>query len=264
MGRSQDTPRSLVRLLRLAVLCGALAGTPASLLGQQAAPDDREARRSTATRAELLAMQERLTAAASTDTAATAVLYRRLSQGDFHPGDGVALAVEMEQAFTDTFEVSSSRDITLPMIGPVSLNGVLYSEIEPYLTQQLSRVLRNPAVHARGLIRMAVTGAVARPGYYLVPGDAPLSEPFRVAGGLMANAKLQNAQALRGGEKVLDESAMRTALASGRTLDQLKLSSGDELRVPMKTGPSVYEVIRGVSLLLTIPLTIYAITQIGH
>jgi hypothetical protein len=55
---------------------------------------------------------------------------------------------------------------------------------------------------------------------------------------------------------------MRSALASGRTLDQLSLGSGDEVSVPIKSGPSVYEVIRGVSLLLTIPLTIYAITQI--
>ena len=71
-----------------------------------------------------------------------------------------------------------------------------------------------------------------------------------------------NARALRGGSTVLNEDAMRSALASGRTLDQLSLGSGDEVSVPIKSGPSVYEVIRGVSLLLTIPLTIYAITQI--
>jgi protein involved in polysaccharide export with SLBB domain len=249
-------------LLRLGILFSVLAvATPRTLLGQ-AAGDDRDARRTSATRAELVAMQDRLAAATTPDTGATNVLYRRLSNGDFQPGDGVALSVEREQVFSDTFVVSSTRDIELPMVGPVSLRGVLYSEIEPYLTQQLSRVLRNPVVHARGLVRIAVTGAVPRPGYYLVPGDAPLSAAYQVAGGLVGNAKLKDARALRGGSTVLNEDAMRSALASGRTLDQLSLGSGDEVSVPIKSGPSVYEVIRGVSLLLTIPLTIYAITQI--
>ena len=251
-------------LLRLGILFSVLAvATPQTLLGQ-AAVDDRDARRTSATRAELVAMQERLASAPTPDTGATSVLYRRLSNGDFQPGDGVALTVEGEQVFSDTFVVSSTRDIALPMVGPVSLRGVLYSEIESYLTQQLSRVLRNPVVHARGLVRIAVTGGVPRPGYYLVPGDAPLSETFQAAGGLLVNAKLKDARALRGGTAVLDESAMRAALGAGRTLDQLSLGSGDEVNVPIKSGPSVYEVIRGVSLLLTIPLTIYALTQIGH
>ncbi|HKA58740.1 MAG TPA: polysaccharide biosynthesis/export family protein [Gemmatimonadales bacterium] len=264
MGRSKDSARPVVILLRLAILFSVLAiGTPGALLGQ-AALDDRDARRTSATRAELVAMQERLANATTPDTAATALLYRRLSNGDFQPGDGVSLMVENEQVFTDTFVVSSVREIDLPMVGPVSLRGVLYSEIESYLTQQLSRVLRNPIVHARGLVRIAVTGGVPRPGYYLVPGDAPVSATFQVAGGFLANAKLKDARALRGGETVLDESAMRAALGAGRTLDQLSLGSGDEVTVPIKSGPSVYEVIRGVSLLLTIPLTIYAITQIGH
>lgn len=264
MGRSKNPARQVVMLLRLVILFGVLAvGTPATLFGQ-AALDDRDARRSSATRAELMAMQERLATASTPDTAASAVLYRRLSDGDFQAGDGVSLMVEGEQVFTDTFVVSATRDIDLPMVSTVSLRGVLYSEIESYLQQQLSRVLRNPVVHARGLIRIAVTGAVPRPGYYLVPGDAPLSATFQVAGGLVGNAKLKDARALRGGSTILDQDAMRSALAAGRTLDQVRLGSGDEVSIPVKTGPSVYEVIRGVSLLLTIPLTIYAITQIGN
>ncbi|HJS42188.1 MAG TPA: polysaccharide biosynthesis/export family protein [Gemmatimonadales bacterium] len=264
MGRSKDSPRPFVMLLRFVILFSVLSvGMPRTLFGQ-AAVDDRDARRTSATRAELVAMQERLATASTPDTGATAVLYRRLSNGDFQPGDGVALSVDGEQVFTDTFVVSSTRDIDLPMVGAVSLRGVLYSEIESYLTQQLSRVLRNPVVHARGLVRIAVTGGVPHPGYYLIPGDAPLSATFQVAGGLVANAKLKDARALRGGTTVLDESAMRAALGAGRTLDQLSLGSGDEVSIPIKSGPSVYEVIRGVSLLLTIPLTIYALTKIGN
>jgi protein involved in polysaccharide export with SLBB domain len=248
---------------RLAILSGVLALWTASDLSGQAAAEEREARRLSATRTELVAMQERLATASKPDTVVTAVLQRRLSDGDLQPGDGVALSVDGEQAFTDTFVVSLTHEIELPMAGTVSLRGVLYSEIQPYLTQQLRRVLREPVVHTRGLIRMAVTGAVPRPGYYLVPGDAPLSETVRIAGGLTGNAKLKDARALRSGVTVLNESAVRSALAEGRTLDQLSLVSGDELSIPVKAGPTAYEVIRGVSLLLTIPLTIYALTQIN-
>ena len=264
MGRSQDSARPVVIAWRLAILSGALAIWATADLSGQAAAGDREARRLSATRTELVVLQERLATAPTPDTVAAAVLKRRLSDGDFQPGDGVALSVNGEQVFTDTFVVTAARGIELPMVGTVSLRGVLYSEVEPYLTQQLSRVLREPVVHARGLIRMAVTGAVPRPGYYLVPGDAQLSETFRIAGGLVGNAKLKDARALRGGVTVLDESAVRAALADGRTLDQLSLGSGDEISVPAKTGPSTYDIIRGVSLLLTIPLTIYALTQIGN
>jgi protein involved in polysaccharide export with SLBB domain len=264
VGRSQDSTRSVVIARRFALLSGALAIWATADLSGQAPAEDREARRLSATRTELVAMQERLATTPKPDTVAAAVLQRRLTDGDFQPGDGVALSVNGEQVFTDTFVVTATRAVELPMAGTTSLRGVLYSEVEPYLTQQLSRVLREPVVHARGLVRIAVTGAVPRPGYYLVLGDAPLSEAFQAAGGLTGNAKLKDARALRGGETILDEAALRSALAAGRTLDQLSLGSGDEVSVPAKTGPSTYDIIRGVSLLLTIPLTIYALTQIGN
>jgi protein involved in polysaccharide export with SLBB domain len=263
VGRRSYSAGPLLTLGRLAIGVGALALWAASNLSSQAVAEDREARRLSATRTELVALQERLAASPKPDTVVAAVLQRRLSDGDFHPGDGIALTVEGEQVFTDTFVVNTTHDIELPMVGTVPLRGVLYREIEPYLRQQLSRVLRDPVVHARGFVRLAVTGAVPRPGYYLVPGDGPLSETFRVAGGLNSNAKLNDARALRGGQEVMDKSAVRSALASGQTLEQLSLSSGDELSVPGSNGASAFELIKTISILLTIPLTIYALTQIG-
>ena len=262
MGRKTYSAGQPMTVGRVAIVTAGLALWVASQLSAQAVAEDRDAHRLSATRIELVALQERLAASPKPDTVVAAVVQRRLTDGDFHPGDGVALSVEAEPTLTDTFVVNTTSDIELPMVGTVSLHGVLYTEIEPYLTQQLSRVLRQPVVHARGFVRVAVTGAVLRPGYHLVPGDAPLSETFSVAGGLTGSAKLNEARALRGGETVMDKSALRSALATGQTLDQLNIASGDELSVPAKTGPSSFEVIRGISILLTIPLTIYALTQI--
>src|SRR6266850_7886831 len=161
-------------IVKVAIVTVGLVLWAAPNLSGQSVAEDREARRLSATRIELVALQERLATNPKPDTIVAAVVQRRLSDVDFHPGNGVALSVPGEPTLTDTFVVNTTRDIELPMVGTVSLRGVLYTEIEPYLTQQMSRVLREPVVHARGFIRVAVTGAVTRPGYYLVAGDAPL------------------------------------------------------------------------------------------
>ena len=131
---------------------------------------------------------------------------------------------------------------------------------------QLGQVLREPVVHARGLVRLSVTGAVSRPGFYLVPADALLSEAVMVAGGLTADSKLADLRAERAGAPFLAGVDMRTALAEGRTLDQANVRSGDELVMPGggagRGGMSSFERVRLVGILLSIPLTIYSLTKI--
>src|SRR3989441_3665954 len=42
----------------------------------------------------------------------------------------------------------------------------------PIVAREIARFIRDPVVHARALLSVGVTGEVARPGYYAVPGDA--------------------------------------------------------------------------------------------
>ncbi len=222
-----------------------------------------EARRFSATRPELEALVERLGADASVPAvAARTIAARRLLDGDLQPGDGVLLAVQGEPELSDTFVVGPARELTLPMAGGVTIRGVLHSEIEGYLREQIGKVVVDPVVRARGLVRVSVTGAVARPGFYLVGADALLSDAVMAAGGLTADAKLGNLRVERGGVPVLAGAPVRRALAEGRTLAQADIRSGDQFVMPGGRGASSYEQLRLVTLLLSVPLTVYGLTRI--
>src|SRR5438105_234785 len=89
----------------------------------------------------------------------------RLAEGDFHVGDRIALAVEGESTLTNNFPVSSGRQLILPNIGTIPLQGVLRYDLSDYLTSRLRQFLRDPRVRARALIRVERTGAVSKQGF---------------------------------------------------------------------------------------------------
>ena len=92
------------------------------------------------------------------------VIRERLANGDFLPGDRIQLVVVGDTALSKTFSVRPDTTIELPNIDPISLHGVLRSELDGYLDQKLRKYLTDPDVQARSLIRLAVVGEVARPG----------------------------------------------------------------------------------------------------
>jgi len=202
----------------------------------------------------------------------------RLAQGDFHAGDRVVLSVEsdeppanrvvptadrpVEQQLSDSFTVAPDRTITLPLVGAISLAGVLHAELEAHLTRQLSQFLQAPVVHARPLIRIGIVGAVAKPGFYAVPADVVLSDALMAAGGLIPEAKLSDLRIERAGARLWEGDILRQAITDGRTLDEMNLRAGDQFIVPAPGRTSSYEVLRTVAILLGIPVTIYTLTRI--
>jgi protein involved in polysaccharide export with SLBB domain len=76
-----------------------------------------------------------------------------LRNGDFLPGDRIYIVVLGDSALTDTFTVRGDRRLQLPNIPDVTLSGVLDSELNTFLTTELSRYLKNPTVTATGMVR---------------------------------------------------------------------------------------------------------------
>lgn len=189
-------------------------------------------------------------------------IQRRLALGDFRQGDRILLSVEGELAMTDTFAVGSGGDLTLPGIGSVSLEGVLRSELQAHLTKEIARYLRDPMVRAQPLVGVTVVGEVARAGFHWVPSDGLVADVLNAAGGGTRNAMLEEMRIERGTRIVIDEPAMQHALASLATLDDAGILPGDRLVVPPRGGATTYQVVRTISIVLTIPLTIFALTQI--
>ena len=185
----------------------------------------------------------------------------RLDSGDFTPGDRVYVVVENDSALTDSFTVTSGRVVTFRDIGVVSLRGVLRAELEPFLTRSFAKYLRQPVVHARTMLPVSILGALVRPGFYNVPTDLPLTSALTLAGGPAVNANLQSMYIERNGTRLWEGQELQLAINTGLTLDQMGLRGGDQIQIPAQRtfGEST---VRTGMMLLSIPLTIYSVSQI--
>jgi protein involved in polysaccharide export with SLBB domain len=145
--------------------------------------------------------------------------------------------------------------ITLPLFGDIPLTGVLRSEIEEHLTQELGRFIRNPVVRAEGLLRVSIQGSVGSPGFYVVPANMLLSEALMVAGG-PGTSNLDGLRIERGTERLMEGDDLREAVRQGRTLDQLNLQAGDQIYLPPTAGgiwgrlPMIAGIVGSLSFLL--------------
>lgn len=181
--------------------------------------------------------------------------------GTFQLGDRVWLQVEGEQQLSDTFSVGPGLVLNLPVVGAISLTGVARAQIEAHLARELGRFLRNPVVRARALVRIAIAGEVARPGFYAVPTDLVLPDAVMLAGGATPAAKLDAIRVERGDRRLWAPDALERAVAQGLTLDDLELRTGDRIVVPRQGGGFVGTV-QVLGILVTIPAAIYGLTQI--
>jgi protein involved in polysaccharide export with SLBB domain len=215
--------------------------------------------RAMATRAEL----EQILAGKSgpvTDELARQVK-ERLSRGDLQPGDRIALRVVGEQTLTDTFVVTPERTVELPNMPAVPVTGVLRSELEPYLTKQLARYIRNPDLKAVALVRVSMTGAIGRPGFYNLPADVLATDAIMAAGGPGGAADVSRTVIRRGGVEILTEEEVAAAVETGESLDQLNVQSGDEIVVGNK-GQGFTGVLKAMGLVSGALFGIVAITRI--
>jgi protein involved in polysaccharide export with SLBB domain len=211
-------------------------------LGRAHAQAPGDARQVQATRAELQGLLADYESAANSTAYSNELRERartnaqlvrtRLEEGDFQVGDQIALVVEGEEALTHTFIVQPGPTLVLPSIGSLSLKGVLRSELEDNLRAQIGKYVRNPVVHASSSIRIVVSGAVGKAGYYVVGTQSVFTDVLMAAGGPAANADLKHVKVERDGSATWEGDALQKAIIEGRTLDQLGFRAGDEILVP--------------------------------
>jgi protein involved in polysaccharide export with SLBB domain len=222
--------------LATVVLAGADAGaqdTPAGTAGRFSAT--RTELEDLATRAEAAATSAGNDADRESRQREASALRARLRDGDFEVGDHVAVFLRGDTALTDTFTVETGRTLALPNIPAVSLVGVLRSELQSRLAQELAGFLKDTAaLRAKALVQFGVLGEVARPGYYLLPVNVPLTDAIMAAGGATTRADMPKTVVRRGSREVLSKGAVRNAMVGRRTLEELGLVAGDEIVVGAK------------------------------
>lgn len=186
----------------------------------------------------------------------------RLDRGDFNPGDRIELQVDSEAQLNDTFPLGPNQELVLPVVGVISLHGVLRAELQGAMRRELSRMLRDPIVRATALIRVSVVGEVVKPGFYLVPPTAVVSDALTAASGPTQNARMDKMYVERAGRRFIEGQPFQQMIAEGRTLDDANIRPGDKIVVPAANSGSMFETVRTISIILSIPLTIYALTQV--
>lgn len=156
---------------------------------------------------------------------------RRLEEGDLYPGDVIALQVFGDPQMSNTYGVTPRRTIRIPGIpDEVPLTGLLRSEVEEYLQGVVSQYVRSPTVWAEPLLRVAIFGAVVRPGYFIVPSSLPLPDIImQYANGPAPNADPSRGGIYRGEREVIPGEAIEEAIREARSIDALNLQSGDRI-----------------------------------
>jgi protein involved in polysaccharide export with SLBB domain len=179
----------------------------------------------------------------------------RLANGDFQAGDRIAMVVQGEPTLSDTVTVRANQVIHLTNMPDISLHGVLRSELQDFIKQQLGQYLRNPDVRAVSLVRVDVLGPVLKPGFYTAPADELVSDVVMQAGGLSPQADINKTVVRRGEVLVQPASRVQEALARGETLDQLDVRAGDAIvvgeRPPNGAFLRVLEVVGAVAAIAT-------------
>jgi protein involved in polysaccharide export with SLBB domain len=195
--------------------------------------------------------------------AEAALIRHRLDEGDLNVGDRLVIDVYGQEALTDTFTVVAGRQVVLPDLGPIPVSGILRSELQEHMEQQIGRFIRNPIVRTRSLVRVEILGAVGSPGFFTIPSDILLTEALMIAGGPGALAQLDKVRIERGRNIIWDGDATRAAMIEGRTLDQLSIRAGDSILVParaegrLRRMREVFYVIGGISSLIAIATQVF-------
>jgi hypothetical protein len=180
---------------------------------------------------------------------------RRLADGDFRIGERILVRIDGQTVqVIDTLMVQDSLIVAIPNIRRVRLEGVLRSELEALMTREVGAVVLNAVVSAQPLMRVAVFGQVADPGYLSVPADTRVDQLITIAGGPTMDADIGKARLVRGDTVLVDAKAIQLAIAEGRALSTLDLRDGDALMVPEQPLPWNRESTLQIISMIVMPL----------
>jgi protein involved in polysaccharide export with SLBB domain len=237
--RLQSSARGIVSIAVLAIGIGACHhSAPPSMIMTPVAHGDEAHTQATRPQLQALAITTEQDAAKAPDAATrqqkqmqAATIRARLRDGDFDVGDRVLLSIRGDSTISDTVTVRAGRMIKLENLPDISLQGVLRSELQDYLTTQLERYIKRPDVQTTSLVRVAVMGSVNKPGFYQLPADLALADAIMIAGGPTTSADVDRTQLKRGDEVLYSSQLLGQEVAKGATLDQLNIRPGDQILI---------------------------------
>jgi hypothetical protein len=235
---SSGASSALALVLIAAVSAAAVSARTASAQAPSAAGPQRATRSDLARRIAALEAERASGQAKGARTVAVetelATLRNRLEVGDFRVGDRFVITLRRDSVKVDTASLRDSMLVSVFNLPDVSLRGVLRSELDERMSSHVARFLRGVSVRTGVFTRVAVLGAVRSPGYYYISPDRPVSDLVMLAGGPTGDSNLNEVEVTRGTTLVVRPKDSRRLLKEGRTLEELDVQSGDEVRIPTK------------------------------
>ena len=161
--------------------------------------------------------------------------------GDYIIGAGDGLQVRIWGQLEADLRVTVDRSgqIYIPRVGPISVAGVHYGELEQYLKNEVSKMFRNfnltATVGRLRSIQVLVVGNARYPGTYTISSLSTLVNAIFVSGGPTPQGSLRHIQVRRDGATVTDFDFYDLLIKGDKSKD-VRLQPGDVLYIP-PVGP---------------------------
>ena len=182
---------------------------------------------------------------------------------DYQMGPGDSIRVEIYGKTEQSFQLKIDRNgqVNLPNIGPLPVSGQTFSQMREQIATEIKRksigVDVSVAMGSMRAMQVYIVGEANYPGAYNVNGLTTLIQALVASGGVNETGSLRNIQLLRKGD-VIQQFDLYELLLKGNTSQDIRLSSGDTLFIPVKGGsiaidgevarPAIYELKESISL----------------
>ncbi len=157
------------------------------------------------------------------------------------PGDELQIRIWGQLEADLRAIVDRSGQVYIPHVGPVSVAGVHYSELEAYLTSEISKTFRNfhltATVGRLRSIQVLLVGNARYPGTYTISSLSTLVNAIFNSGGPTPQGSLRHIQVRRDGTTVTDFDFYDLLIKGDKSKD-VRLQSGDVVYIA-PVGPLV-------------------------
>ncbi len=151
------------------------------------------------------------------------------------PGDELLVHLWGQVEANQSVVVDRTGMINLPKVGPVSVSGVRYQNLQAHLKAAIGRMFRNfeldVSLGKLRSIQVFVVGQAARPGSYTVSSLSTLVNTLFASGGPSAKGSMRHIQ-LKRGDNLITEFDLYDLLLKGDKSRDAQLLPGDVIYIP--------------------------------
>jgi polysaccharide export outer membrane protein len=156
-------------------------------------------------------------------------------------GDVIQVDIFDVPEYSGAYTIQADGNLNLPLVGLINVQGLTLPQASSALSRALAPIVRRPIVTINlttpRATKVAITGAITRPGVYTLEAFTSLTTALQQAGGVTPSADLTQIQVRRpesrpsGGEQVVALN-LQDLLQQGNLEQDLILRDGDQVFIP--------------------------------